>query len=73
MFVNFEQKQTVITPDIICHTTGFWQEFEIGEKKVLYSSSLNDVTKDFFFLLINWKTKNFFPFPFKLVKSEAGV
>ena len=56
MFVNVEQKQTGITPDTICYTTHFWWEFEIGKKKIIYFSSLIDITKDFFFfLLINWK------------------
>ena len=43
MFVNPEQKQTGITPDTICYTTNFWRKFEIGEKKIIYFSSLIDI------------------------------
>ena len=82
MFVDIEQKHTGLASDEISNTILFWQEFEIGENNIIYFSSLIDITKDFLFLLTNWKTKilkNAFPlvgafsFFFMLVKSEAGV
>ena len=56
MFVDFEQKQTGITSDTIRYTTHTWQEFEIGEKKVIYFSSLIGITKDFFLFTHKLKT-----------------
>ena len=53
MFVDLEEKQTGITSDTICDTTHFWREFEIGKKKIIYISLLINITKDFFFLLVN--------------------
>ena len=54
MVVDLEQKQTGLTSDEICNRTHFKREFEFREKKVIYFSSLIDITEDFFcFLLTN--------------------
>ena len=57
MFIDLKQKQTGIVSDTIYYIIHFWREFEIRKKKVIYISSLIDIAKDFFFLLVNWKMK----------------
>ena len=53
---DLEQNETKLISDTICYTTQFWWVCEIGEKKVIYLSSLIDIDKYLFPLLINWKT-----------------